>query len=364
MGSRIEPIEKTSRCSQLAMVMEKRIHRGDWPAGTRIPATRDLAEQFGTSRKTVQDAIGLLEKRKLVSRRPRVGCVVHSTAGRVQRHTIRKKAQIGIITIGGYTPYIPPPPADYSRDWFWSIIGGMQPDMVGHGKLMTMIPTHLFDKEPLAALLERVDGIRETLAGILCYPLSWPAKQMSQLTHALDERQIPYVTLNRVSNLTHHNFVSADFIGGTRLVGRCLARMGVRRVLMLGTKSITSSHSEMDRVGGLFQGYALEDAPTQEIHVIRCADHRMESGHGIVSQYLNDHPTPQAVVAMGDFLAQGAIKALTERGLRIPDDVGVIGGTGLPQAREMTPSLTRSRCRGPSWVTRRCRCCWRWSGRM
>lgn len=340
MAARIDPIEKATLSDQLASVMEQRIHGGHWPVGSRIPATRDLAEQFGTSRKTVQDALGLLEKRKLVSRRARVGCVVHSAAARVQKTVAHKKAQIGIITIGGHTPYIPPPPADLSRDTGWSIMGGMQPGMGQSGKLMTIIPAHLFDQDRLGALLERVDSIRQTLAGVVCFPLGWPRMLQRMLLKRLEEREIPYVSLNRLSDLSHHNFVGADFIGGARLVGRCLARMGLRRVLLLETQSITHSHSELDRIGGLYQGYALEEVSGEGIHVLRCENHRMESGYERVRQYLKEHSAPQAVVGMGDFLAEGAMKALSEHGLRVPEDVSVIGGTGLPQAREITPKLT------------------------
>ncbi|HEX2418560.1 MAG TPA: substrate-binding domain-containing protein, partial [Micromonosporaceae bacterium] len=52
---------------------------------------------------------------------------------------------------------------------------------------------------------------------------------------------------------------------------------------------------------------------------------------------------PDAVFCFNDPLALGAIRALTERGLRVPDDVAVIGVDDIEDGRYATPSLTTVR---------------------
>lgn len=323
---------KPNLAERVADQLTKAIEGQGWEAGRRLPPARDLARQFNVSPNTAYSAIRLLAQRGVVGLKSRGSFIQRESP------TVTRK-QIGIIINGGYTPQLPPPPPAFSRDWGWTILAGAQEDMLRAGKLMTIIPSQLFDQDPLAALFERVDGIRETLAGIICFPLNRPVGLLRTLLKGLDERQIPYVTINRFSDLSHNNFVSADFLGGTRLLGRCLARMGIHRVLLLETQ-VANSHSEVDRVGGLFQGYVMESAPTREVTTLHCAGHHVEDGYEQIRRYLDEHPAPQAVVAIGDFLAQGAINALTQRGLRIPEDVGVIGGTGLPQAHDMKPALT------------------------
>ena len=326
--------QKQNLAERVADQLSQAIGQQGWGAGHRLPPVRNLAKQFKVSPNTAHSAIRLLAKRGIIDLKPR-GSFIQRESSAI------KRKQIGIISTGGTTPYIPPLTADYfTRDWCGMILGGMQETMAKAGKLMTIIPSHLFDEDPLAALLERIDGVLDSLAGIICFSLNWPLKLQADLRMALEQRGTPYVTINRFSDLNHHNFVSVDFIGGTRLVGRCLARMGLTKVLLLVTEHLERSHSGIEQVGGLFQGFALEKICTHDINVRYCANHQKTTGHELMLQYLDKQPAPQAVVAMGDLIALGAIQALGERGLRVPEDVGVIGGTGMPQLRDAKPSLT------------------------
>lgn len=327
--------QKQNLAERVADQLSQEIERQKWSAGRRLPPVRDLARHFNVSTNTAHSAVRLLAKRGVVGLNPRGSFIQgHPAASPLL------KTQIGIVCTGGYTPQLPPPPQDMTRDWGWSIIGGMQPDMLRAGKLMTIIPAHLIDKDPLAALLERVDNIRQTLSGIVCFPSALARGVSLAFLKALDQRGIPYISINRFTDLLLHNFVSTDFAGGTRLLGRCLAKMGLHRVLLLELSAIARSHSSIEHVGGLFQGFALENVSTREIDILRCASYLSESGYESMRRYLEEHPAPQAVVAMGDHLAGGAMKAIQERGLRIPEDVAIVGGTGLPQAHEMAPTLT------------------------
>jgi len=56
--------------------LQKAIIVGDMPAGSRFPAERDLAEEFGVSRSTVREAVGRLAKSGLVETRPQSGTYV------------------------------------------------------------------------------------------------------------------------------------------------------------------------------------------------------------------------------------------------------------------------------------------------
>jgi DNA-binding LacI/PurR family transcriptional regulator len=58
---------------------------------------------------------------------------------------------------------------------------------------------------------------------------------------------------------------------------------------------------------------------------------------------LSDHAMPTAIVAANDQMALGAMHALHERGLRVPEDVSVTGLDDTPEAAYFTPSLTTVR---------------------
>ena len=59
-----------------------------------------------------------------------------------------------------------------------------------------------------------------------------------------------------------------------------------------------------------------------------------------VAAFLTDHPAPDGVVAASDVIAMSAMQALAERGLRVPEDVSVVGFDDVPLARLTTPALT------------------------
>ena len=52
------------------------------------------------------------------------------------------------------------------------------------------------------------------------------------------------------------------------------------------------------------------------------------------------HPPLTAIFAMSDIMAFGAIRALHDRGLRVPEDISVVGFDGLDMCSYYTPKLT------------------------
>lgn len=333
----IEPIFKPNQSSRLAETMEVCIAQGDWPVGSWIPATRELAQQFEVSRKTVHSALDLLEKRRLIARRPRQGCYVQARPPK--KAPVTQKTQIAVLTLDGLTPKAIIT-ADPGRDWGTAIIAGAQEELLHAGKLMTTVPVHSQDAEPIVALEKRLDSLGDALGGIMVFPSILVHISPNRLLEALDRRQIPFITINRFTDSLLHNFVSCEYAAGMRLIGRCLARMGLHRVLFLETSRTDISHSALERIGGLFQGFVMEGAPTQHITTMRHREYDVVAGYDAVKAYLSDRPPAQVIVTMGDWLAQGAVKALEEFHLRIPQDVAVIGATGLRAAHDMIPSLT------------------------
>jgi len=68
-----------------------------------------------------------------------------------------------------------------------------------------------------------------------------------------------------------------------------------------------------------------------------------EDGYDLMKTALSGENIPTAFVCASDSLALGAYKAILERGLRIPDDISIIGFNDLPGSKYMTPSLTSIR---------------------
>lgn len=71
--------------------------------------------------------------------------------------------------------------------------------------------------------------------------------------------------------------------------------------------------------------------------------YQMDLAHRTVSRLLQEGPAPDAIVAANDESAIGALKAVREQGLTVPDDVAIAGFDGLDASRWTEPTLTTLR---------------------
>lgn len=68
-----------------------------------------------------------------------------------------------------------------------------------------------------------------------------------------------------------------------------------------------------------------------------------ESGHEAMGKILAASPRPTAVFTTNDRMAIGAMRRIREAGLRVPEDVALVGGDDIPLAHYITPALTTIR---------------------
>lgn len=132
--------------------------------------------------------------------------------------------------------------------------------------------------------------------------------------------------------------IGCDNIGGGRLAGDHLVALGRRRVAFLGDAS--RHYPEfLDRYRGC--GMALEAAGIPLDTTLQVdAESAEDSGHAAAIELLRRTRDVDAVFAASDLIAIGAMRALSEHGLRVPQDVAVVGFDDIPAARISTPTLT------------------------
>ncbi|CAE6920391.1 LacI family DNA-binding transcriptional regulator [Vibrio sp. B1FLJ16] len=95
-----------------------------------------------------------------------------------------------------------------------------------------------------------------------------------------------------------------------------------------------------------FQGYkkALAEADIKlNPKLIMQGDFRAEAGYQRTIELIESKTHFSAIFAANDQTAYGAIKALTDRGFRVPEDVSVVGFDDLPVSQFFTPALTTLR---------------------
>jgi len=131
--------------------------------------------------------------------------------------------------------------------------------------------------------------------------------------------------------------VQVDNVGAAREVTDHLVKLGRRHVVTI-TGPATSTTAQ-DRLLGYRQGLAMNGIVPRDEWVLT-GDFEFESGYRAMATFLERGIDVDALFAQNDSMAIGAIKAIHERGLRVPEDIAVIGFDNIPLTEYITPQLT------------------------
>ena len=133
--------------------------------------------------------------------------------------------------------------------------------------------------------------------------------------------------------------VGVDNCMGGYLAARHMIAGGCRDILFLGPGGVPEAEAR-------FQGYArgLASAPFRMGEAIACETHFLyESAHEVVCDLIHQKHVFDGLFCASDVIAQGAMAALAEHGLRVPEDVAICGFDDVAMAKSMSPSLTTVR---------------------
>jgi LacI family transcriptional regulator len=137
-----------------------------------------------------------------------------------------------------------------------------------------------------------------------------------------------------------NSVVLADRDGAADLA-RALHGRGYRRFAVLGGPA--GHAAATDRRDGFVEALAALGAPVPE-HRVLAADTTRDGGHGAMSRLLEAGLADvDAVFAVTDVMAAGALAAAHAAGLRVPDDVALAGFDGVEVLQDVLPGLTTVR---------------------
>jgi DNA-binding LacI/PurR family transcriptional regulator len=136
-------------------------------------------------------------------------------------------------------------------------------------------------------------------------------------------------------------FVDVDSIGAAKQAVEHLIGLGHRHIGMI-TNAPLAYTAARDRLTGYRQ--ALEEAGLGYAEgLVRTGDFREESGHRAMNDLLDLAQPPTAVFVASDLVTFGAMMAIKQRGLTIPDDVALVGFDDVRLAHYVNPPLTTVR---------------------
>lgn len=187
-------------------------------------------------------------------------------------------------------------------------------------------PHHQLDAYLNLVKANRIDGIL----------LSGPRLDDDAL-RTLEKTNFPTVLMGQLPG-TDFCWVDIDNRGAAKSAVVHLIDLGHRRIAC-----VTNAHliytAAIDRLEGYRQ--ALEGAGIgYDPDLVRYGDFDINSGYLQVEDLLRRNAGFSAIFVASDTLALGAVAAIRDRGLRIPDDIAVVGFDDLPFAQYLDPPLT------------------------
>ena len=152
------------------------------------------------------------------------------------------------------------------------------------------------------------------------------------------QKHIPFVLIGkRVYDQLPLVCVTSDYRSGAHLATSHLIQQGHKRIVYI--QGITDTYHEDERYAGYVK--ALSEKGLTSDPALRINGMAMQEAARVEMQRLIDARVPfDAVFAGNDLMALGAIEAMTEAGIRVPDDAAVVGYDDIQAAQYTSPPLT------------------------
>jgi DNA-binding LacI/PurR family transcriptional regulator len=301
------------------------IASGEFGAGELLPSVKELCEQFGgINHLTVRQAIKNLTEENLV----------RSVQGRgtfVTEHHTRDR-RIALVL-----PHL-------EDTIFIRIAKGAQEVLETEG-----VKTFILDSRGSESIEADHIGSLQTLPldGALIFPTA--NSSIAEQVFKLKLNNFPFVLVDRYFDDISTPCIVVDNFDGGYQSAKCLIDKGHQRVAWLGELRPTAARQRLEGFraalndGGIacpsVQIKSIEfkpDVPLSYHQAVR------EGVRGALDQLLQVTPI-DALVCGNDATALAALERLQERGVRVPEDVAVIGFDDIPEAAASTPALTTVR---------------------
>ena len=193
-----------------------------------------------------------------------------------------------------------------------------------------------FQREGLA--IESLRG--RDLSGVIVAPVLDDGADLSHL-FLLRRSGFPFVLLETVPGLPT-NVVSVDNVAASQQAVSYLIEQGHERIVHFAGPEYTR-HSG-DRQLGFEKAFSQSSLRFSEDSVVPCGS-RFEDGFETALEFFRDASTdrPSAVFCFNDLVALGVLRALSDLGIRVPEDVSVVGFDDVPMASQTLRPLTTVR---------------------
>jgi DNA-binding LacI/PurR family transcriptional regulator/DNA-binding transcriptional regulator YhcF (GntR family) len=325
MGKNIDRTCKTPIFHQIHDILFAEILEGLYPVNGKLPSEKELCLRFDVERNTVRKALRLLVDENRIVRIPGIGSKVLSSKA-VQENPVsalRPSADAGrIIILVTQVDYLHTPGGE---SFHYRLIHGLEKRLSRRGYNLLFKPA---GEDGIVAAT-----IRNTAPQGIIFD------SFNHDTHYREaaESGLPCVSVNHYTPL-FTSIVSNNFDSAYRITEQ-LTGAGHEKIAFITGKN--SHQTNMERLSGIRTLYAAMGRSLRSEYLIS-SDWTFSSGALAAERILdmNAAERPSAVFAFNDDLAYGCYSVLDRRGLKIPDDISIVGFDKSDLYRGMFPPIT------------------------
>ncbi|WP_227765482.1 LacI family DNA-binding transcriptional regulator [Zhaonella formicivorans] len=219
--------------------------------------------------------------------------------------------------------------------YFGQLAEGAESVLAGNGYNLTISSSYesISRQESIIEniLKRRVDGL--ILAGSGAFQEGYEK--------ALNKIKIPIAAIEYIPGQDTFNCIYVDDITGVRMAIEHLIHQGHKRIGVIpGNPKMLVTIRRLKAIKNILAEYDLE---LDKKLICHGSYDSLESGRLAMTEILAAEKVPTAVFAFNDIMAIGAMKCAQDRGLKIPEDVAIVGFDDIPMSEYTTPGLTTLR---------------------
>jgi DNA-binding LacI/PurR family transcriptional regulator len=279
----------------------------------KLPGERSLAKQYGFSYMTIRKAVDNLVAEGLLYRIPMKGTfVVDSRA----RKTKTKTKIIGYFLDSSIA-------AGLTSPYYSLIFNALQKQASKRGYSLIYLTD--VDESSSVSFFNRIDGLIMS-----CFP------RIEHIVHQVNQH-IPVVVIDNSSSDKTIPSIIIDNFNAISSAVNYLCSLGHKRIGFI--TGLEDSDVGKNRHAGYVHGLAVNGLKHKEELVFK-GNFSFKSGLAGANYFLSLTKPPTAIICANDSMAIAAIRKISNSGLRVPDDISIIGFDDIAVASQIAPSLT------------------------
>jgi len=220
--------------------------------------------------------------------------------------------------------------SDIRNPFFTSLVRGIED--IAHASEYSLILCNS-DEDPAKEELYIHVLSAEKVAGAIVVPI----REDSTACNTLIENGIPIVAVDRRLEHVNADTVMLDNVQGAYMAVSHLVQEGCSRIGLIGGPLHTTTGKE--RLEGYKKALAHHGIELDE-DLIKIGNYKQVSGYNLACELLRMDDAPTAIFAANNMMTLGALQAIHDQGLSIPQDIALVGFGDMPWAEVLNPALT------------------------